>query len=224
MNYLSKTLSLTLFMVSGILYSGACDDYPYSHGDVDILVNTEDEIKILASAEEEVLFNDLDLRIEAQEMAEAAAKVRIIRFLEEEIGESCQSNKTQSSTVKFSSDDPENKEVDVVKTKERLCTISTNTRGLLRGVLPVDGCTQVSDQPLKVIVTVGLKSENILAAERTAGQINDSINRTNTPKGELCSKDPENPEECIVSEESESKGMSLNKDKDKKGGEGIKKF
>ena len=113
MNYLSKTLSFTLLMVSGILYSGACDDYPYSHGDVDILVNTEDEIKILASAEEEVLFNDLDLRIEAQEMAEAAAKVRIIRFLEEEIGESCQSNKTQSSTVKFSSDDPENKEVDV---------------------------------------------------------------------------------------------------------------
>ena len=30
------------------MISGACDDYPYSHGDIEM--NTEEEIKILATA------------------------------------------------------------------------------------------------------------------------------------------------------------------------------
>ena len=37
-------------------------------------------------------------------------------------------------------------------------------------------------------------------------------------------KDPDNPEDCIESGEEESEGMPLNKDKDKKGGEKVKKF
>ena len=219
-----KALTAVLLLSSGALYSGVCDDYPYSHGDIDILVNTEEEIKILATAEEEVLFNDLDLRIEAQEIAGDLARVVLAGYLEQEIFDSCQRDKQQASNVKFSSDNPETKQADVEKAKERLCTMSSNTSALLRGVVKVDGCVQMSDQPRKVVVTVGIKTENILAAERMASQINESIERSNTPKGEICVKDPDNPEDCIESGEEESEGMPLNKDKDKKGGEKVKKF
>ena len=219
-----KVLTAVLLFSSGALYSGTCDDYPYSHGDIDILVNTEEEIKILATAEEEVLFNDLDLRIEAQEIAGDLARVVLAGYLEQEIFDSCQRDKQQASNVKFSSDNPETKQADVEKAKERLCTMSSNTSALLRGVVKVDGCVQMSDQPRKVVVTVGIKTENILAAERMASQINESIERSNTPKGEMCVKDPDNPEDCIESGEEESEGMPLNKDKDKKGGEKVKKF
>ena len=219
-----KVLTAVLLFSSGALYSGTCDDYPYSHGDIDILVNTEEEIKILATAEEEVLFNDLDLRIEAQEIAGDLARVVLAGYLEQEIFDSCQRDKQQASNVKFSSDNPETKQADVEKAKERLCTMSSNTSALLRGVVKVDGCVQMSDQPRKVVVTVGIKTENILAAERMASQINESIERSNTPKGEICVKDPDNPEDCIESGQEESEGMPLNKDKDKKGGEKVKKF
>ena len=219
-----KVLTAVLLFSSGALYSGTCDDYPYSHGDIDILVNTEEEIKILATAEEEVLFNDLDLRIEAQEIAGDLARVVLAGYLEQEIFDSCQRDKQQASNVKFSSDNPETKQADVEKAKERLCTMSSNTSALLRGVVKVDGCVQMSDQPRKVVVTVGIKTENILAAERMASQINESIERSNTPKGEICVKDPNNPEDCIELVEEKSEGMPLNKDKDKKGGEKVKKY
>ena len=219
-----KALTVVLLFSSGALYSGACDDYPYSHGDIDILINTEEEIKILATAEEEVLFNDLDLRTAAQDFATAAAKVVMSSFMEEEISNNCQTDTQQASNVKFSSDNPETKQADVEKAKERLCTMSSNTSALLRGVVKVDGCVQMSDQPRKVVVTVGIKTENILAAERMASQINESIERSNTPKGEICVKDPNNPEDCIELGEEESEGMPLNKDKDKKGGEKVKKY
>ena len=224
MKYLIKALMVVLLLSSGALYSGVCDDYPYSHGDIDILVNTEEEIKILATAEEEVLFNDLDLRIEAQDIAKEAAKVVMASFMQEEISNYCQTDTQQASNVKFSSENPETKQVEVEKTKERLCTMSSYTSTLLRGVDKVDGCVQMSDQPRKVVVTVGIKTENILAAERMASQINESIAGSNSPKGDMCVKDPKNPEDCVESGEEESKGMPLNKDKDKKGGEKVKKY
>ena len=206
------------------MISGACDDYPYSHGDIDVLINTEEEIKIVATAEEEVLFNDLDLRIEAQDIAKEAAKVVMASFMQEEISNYCQTDTQQASNVKFSSENPETKQVEIEKTKVRLCTMSSNTSALLRGVDKVDGCVQMNDQPRKVVVTVGIKTENILAAERMASQINESIERSNTPKGEICVKDPNNPEDCIELVEEKSEGMPLNKDKDKKGGEKVKKY
>ena len=224
MKYLIKALAVVLLFNSGALYSGVCDDYPYSHGEIDILINTEEEIKILATAEEEVLFNDLDLRIEAQEIAGTLARALFAGFLEEGIFDSCQRDKQQASNVKFTSENPETKDADVEKTKDRLCTLSSSTSALLRGVIQVDSCFQMSDQPRKVVVTVGIKTENILGAERMASQINESIARSNTPKGEICVKDPNNPEDCVESGEEESKGMPLNKDNDKKGGEKLKKF
>jgi transcriptional regulator of met regulon len=224
MKYLIKALAVVLLFNSGALYSGVCDDYPYSHGEIDIITNTEEEIKIVATAEEEVLFNDLDLRIEAQDIAKEAAKVVMASFMQEEISNYCQTDTQKASNVKFSSENPETKQVEIEKTKVRLCTMSSNTSALLRGVDKVDGCVQMNDQPRKVVVTVGIKTENILAAERMASQINESIERSNTPKGEICVKDPNNPEDCVESGEEESKGMPLNKDNDKKGGEKLKKF
>ena len=64
------------------------------------------------------------------------------------------------------------------KTKERLCTLTTVTRALLRGVLRLGSCYE----PGKYVrVTVGMKDETINAAEKLAKKIAESVNKQATP-------------------------------------------
>jgi len=79
---LKRIIFISCFLLSNYVISGACDDYPYSHGDIDVLINTEEEIKILATAREAIQFDGFDGLFEAQEMAELKATVIIAEFIE----------------------------------------------------------------------------------------------------------------------------------------------
>ena len=117
------------------MISGACDDYPYSHGDIDILSNTEEDIKILATAGEVIRFDGVGGIVEAQEIAELNALFIIAEFFEVEITEIC-------------NDFP-----------NRVCEISKNipdgvVKMVKKGATKVDMC--VEDR--MVMVTVGFSS------------------------------------------------------------------
>jgi hypothetical protein len=82
---LKRIIFISCFLLSNYLISGACDDYPYSHGDIDVLINTEEEIKILATAGEAIQFDGVAGIVEAHKIAELNAKVIIAEFIEVEI-------------------------------------------------------------------------------------------------------------------------------------------
>ena len=135
MQNLKRIIFISCFLLSNYMISGACDDYPYSHGDIDILSNTEEDIKILATAGEVIRFDGVGGIVEAQEIAELNALFIIAEFFEVEITEIC-------------NDFP-----------NRVCEISKNipdgvVKMVKKGATKVDMC--VEDR--MVMVTVGFSS------------------------------------------------------------------
>jgi len=153
-----------------------CSDYPYSQGVKVILV--EEGTKILSTAMTSVLFDDMDLYVDALEEAELEAKTSISKFLKEEVAKSCTTDKSTISQVNISNQDGVAlKTADVTKVKNTLCTMSSNTQAVLRGALVIGSCYTPGEQ---VRVTVGIKPETVAAAAELSNNMEKSINSSDS--------------------------------------------
>ena len=162
---------LSVFL-SQAAFAEDCSDYPYSKGVNVILV--DDGTKILSTAMTSVLFDDMDLYVDALEEAELEAKASISKFLEEEVAKSCTTDKSIISLVNISNQDGVAlKTADATKVKSTLCRMSSTTQSVLRGAVVIGSCYTPGEQ---VRVTVGIKPETTAAAKELSNSMEKSNN------------------------------------------------
>ena len=162
---------LSVFL-SQAAFAEDCSDYPYSKGVNVVLV--DDGTKILSTAMTSVLFDDMDLYVDALEEAELEAKTSISKFLEEEVAKSCTTDKSIISLVNISNQDGVAlKTADATKVKSTLCRMSSTTQSVLRGAVVIGSCYTPGEQ---VRVTVGIKPETTAAAKELSNSMEKSIN------------------------------------------------
>jgi len=162
---------LSVFL-SQAAFAEDCSDYPYSKGVNVVLV--DDGTKILSTAMTSVLFDDMDLYVDALEEAELEAKASISKFLEEEVAKSCTTDKSIISLVNISNQDGVAlKTADATKVKSTLCRMSSTTQSVLRGAVVIGSCYTPGEQ---VRVTVGIKPETTAAAKELSNSMEKSIN------------------------------------------------
>ena len=162
---------LSVFL-SQAAFAEDCSDYPYSKGVNVVLV--DDGTKILSTAMTSVLFDDMDLYVDALEEAELEAKASISKFLEEEVAKSCTTDKSIISLVNISNQDGVAlKTADATKVKSTLCRMSSTTQSVLRGAVVIGSCYTPGEQ---VRVTVGIKPETAAAAKELSNSMEKSIN------------------------------------------------
>tara|TARA_B100000795_G_scaffold63900_1_gene43115 strand:- start:1895 stop:2491 length:597 start_codon:yes stop_codon:yes gene_type:complete len=169
-----KTIYFVILSVflSQAAFAEDCSDYPYSKGVNVILV--DDGTKILSTAMTSVLFDDMDLYVDALEEAELEAKASISKFLEEEVAKSCTTDKSIISLVNISNQDGVAlKTADATKVKSTLCRMSSTTQSVLRGAVVIGSCYTPGEQ---VRVTVGIKPETTAAAKELSNSMEKSIN------------------------------------------------
>lgn len=169
-----KTIYFVILSVflSQAAFAEDCSDYPYSKGVNVILV--DDGTKILSTAMTSVLFDDMDLYVDALEEAELEAKASISKFLEEEVAKSCTTDKSIISLVNISNQDGVAlKTADATKVKSTLCRMSSTTQSVLRGAVVIGSCYTPGEQ---VRVTVGIKPETTAAAKELSNSMEKSNN------------------------------------------------
>ena len=81
MQNLKRIIFISCFLLSNYVISGACDDYPFSHGGIGIY-ETEEEIKISATAHAAIHSDGV---VGALEIAEEKAKRFLIAYFIQEI-------------------------------------------------------------------------------------------------------------------------------------------
>ena len=173
-----KTIYFVILSVflSQAAFAEDCSDYPYSKGVNVILV--DDGTKILSTAMTSVLFDDMDLYVDALEEAELEAKASISKFLEEEVAKSCTTDKSIISLVNISNQDGVAlKTADATKVKSTLCRMSSNTQSVLRGAVVIGSCYTPGEQ---VRVTVGIKPETAAAAKELSNSMEKSNNSSDS--------------------------------------------
>ena len=173
-----KTIYFVILSVflSQAAFAEDCSDYPYSKGVNVVLV--DDGTKILSTAMTSVLFDDMDLYVDALEEAELEAKASISKFLEEEVAKSCTTDKSIISLVNISNQDGVAlKTADATKVKSTLCRMSSNTQSVLRGAVVIGSCYTPGEQ---VRVTVGIKPETAAAAKELSNSMEKSNNSSDS--------------------------------------------
>ena len=173
-----KTIYFVILSVflSQAAFAEDCSDYPYSKGVNVVLV--DDGTKILSTAMTSVLFDDMDLYVDALEEAELEAKASISKFLEEEVAKSCTTDKSIISLVNISNQDGVAlKTADATKVKSTLCRMSSTTQSVLRGAVVIGSCYTPGEQ---VRVTVGIKPETAAAAKELSNSMEKSNNSSDS--------------------------------------------
>lgn len=173
-----KTIYFVILSVflSQAAFAEDCSDYPYSKGVNVILV--DDGTKILSTAMTSVLFDDMDLYVDALEEAELEAKASISKFLEEKVAKSCTTDKSIISLVNISNQDGVAlKTADATKVKSTLCRMSSTTQSVLRGAVVIGSCYTPGEQ---VRVTVGIKPETAAAAKELSNSMEKSNNSSDS--------------------------------------------
>ena len=173
-----KTIYFVILSVflSQAAFAEDCSDYPYSKGVNVILV--DDGTKILSTAMTSVLFDDMDLYVDALEEAELEAKASISKFLEEKVAKSCTTDKSIISLVNISNQDGVAlKTADATKVKSTLCRMSSTTQSVLRGAVVIGSCYTPGEQ---VRVTVGIKPETTAAAKELSNSMEKSNNSSDS--------------------------------------------
>ena len=164
---------LPLYSLSAFAESATCANYPLSVGSS--FEPVDNGIKILSTYEVSVPLDDVDLVIDAREEATQEAKAAIAAFMSEQIVKACDQFTDTKTSIKISGDQ---KDIDFTKIKQKICSLSSSTQALLRGVVPLADCYT----PGKVLrVTVGIKPETIAGAESLAKGVSDSISSQATP-------------------------------------------
>ena len=176
---MSRILAMVLFVsIPAVAFAqsqpgGSCTDYPLRMGkDVE---TTETGLKITATGDAPVSFDDVSAVRDARDEAEIEAKNLIVKFLTEEIS----SDNSITRTVNESSSmQGEQKTAQRQEAISRVKTLRQSANALLRGVVVLGSCYTPGKE---YRVTVGIKPELIKQAEELAGNIQQSIQRQPTP-------------------------------------------
>ena len=152
MQNLKRIIFISCFLLSNYVISGACDDYPYDHGEYTIIENSDERLKFLATeinldegfkviaTAHEAIHSDGVVGIyEALEKAEESALKFLVSFFMQEVPRSCGDGALTPQPPFMA----------------KVCDASN---GVLRGVRKVDMCVQDLEYPRMVIVTVGISS------------------------------------------------------------------
>ena len=162
-------LPLFIFFSSSIFVpinaETACNSYPRPGFDIKREENGEE--KFIATAEISVPFDDRDLYLDAMEEAEIEAKLKIAKFLNEEIS-GLTDIETKSTTKVRVEGQSKSASSEIVRTK--LKKLSSNTpKTLMRGVRVLGSCYN----PGKAVrVSVGWKLEDLNSAEKLSNTMN----------------------------------------------------
>jgi len=173
---LLKTFGITTIisiLTAGYIFGAGCEDYPFSPGDISATA-TPKGVKILATAAVAVDFDDQDEVLDALMEAELEAKILISKFFSESVKSEQSVETSAMKKIKFSG---KTKTAEKEKIKKTLKKISSKSQALLRGVVKLASCYEPGQ---KVLVSVGLKPENIAAAEKATGAIAESVKRQPT--------------------------------------------
>lgn len=171
-----------IFLTPSISIGAGCDDYPYSDG-----INIEDVAggtKILATATASVSFDDVDAVMDARDEATLLAKAAISKFMTDGITNDEALNKAVNETKSMSGQGKEAQRKEVI---DRVKTIRSSSKALLRGAVPLADCYTKGQL---VRVSVGIKPETITSAGNLAGGISSSLQSTSTPTAQSSSPAP----------------------------------
>ena len=160
-------------LTAGYIFGAGCEDYPFSPGDISA-TETSKGVKILATAAVAVDFDDQDEVLDALMEAEMEANAIISEFFTKSVNSEKSVETSAMKKIKLSG---KTKTAEKEKIKKTLKKISSKSQALLRGVVKLASCY---DPGQKVLVSVGLKPENIAAAEKATGAIAESVKRQPT--------------------------------------------
>ena len=163
--YLPLFILLSSSIFVPINAESGCDSYPQQGFDIKSEENGEE--KFIATAEISVPFDDRDLYLDAMEEAEIEAKLKIAKFLNEEISGLTDIEKKSTTKVRVEGQS-KNVSSEIVRTK--LKKLSSNTpKTLMRGVRVLGSCYS----PGKAVrVSVGWKLQDLNSAEKLSNTMN----------------------------------------------------
>lgn len=132
--------------------------------------------KIIATSEVAVRFDDATVVNRARSRAEAQAKEKIVKFLQEELSSEEKIKEAAEETTSITGESAKASYDEIIQIAK---VLHSKAGAVLRGVVPLDECYT----PGKVLrVTVGIKPETIAGAGALAGNISSSLNKNPTPK------------------------------------------
>ncbi len=157
--YLPLVILLSGSIFGPVNAESACDDYP--RPGFDIKRDEKGGEKFIATAEVSVPIDDRDLYLDSMEEAEIEAKLKIAKFLNEEISGSTDIEKKSKTKIRV---EGETKSLNSETVKTKLKVLSSNTpKTLMRGVRVLGSCYN----PGKAVrVSVGWKLQDLNSANK----------------------------------------------------------
>ncbi len=159
-------LGLLAVTLTGPAFGADCNDYPFTQG-----INVEDVdggIRIIATAEVTVSFDDIDSIKDARDEATLEAKSLISGFMSEGIRSEQEIKKAVQETKSMQGEAKTAVRNEVI---ERVKRLASSTHALLRGAVPLGECYTKG----KVFrASVGIKPETIAQAEKLSGGMSKS--------------------------------------------------
>ena len=167
---MNKTYIPLIILLSGSIFGpvnaeSACESYPRPGFDIKREENGEE--KFIATAEVSVPIDDRDIYLDSMEEAEIEAKLKIAKFLNEEISGSTDIEKNTKTQIRV---EGETKSLNSEMVKTKLKVLSSNTpKTLMRGVRVLGSCYN----PGKAVrVSVGWKLQDLNSAEKLSNTMN----------------------------------------------------
>ena len=186
--YLSLFILLTGPLFTVVNAEDACNNYP--RPGFDIKTDENGEEKFLATAEVTVPIDDRDLYLDSMEEAEIEAKMRIAKFINEEISGSTEINKRSNTKVRV---EGKTKNINSEMVRDKLKTLRSSTpKTLMRGVRVLGSCYTPGQA---VRVSVGWRLQDSQSAEKLGNTMkrnnpwNIFNNNTNSSGGDNNSND-----------------------------------
>jgi len=165
-----RRIYLSIFiLLSGQLFTvvnaeDACNNYP--RPGFDVLKDENGDEKFLATAEVTVPIDDRDLYLDSMEEAEIEAKLRIAKFLNEEIYGTTEIKKKSNTKVRV---EGKTKNINTELVRDKLKNLGSSTpKTMMRGVRVLGSCYTPGQA---VRVSVGWRLQDDQAAEKLGNQM-----------------------------------------------------
>lgn len=169
------TSSLVALTFPSAAFAGSCaafnEKYPALGTKV---IPTELGPKIISTVKTPVFVNDVDELNDAMIEAKMDAKVQISQFMNETISNECQRKTSKLSRRLISKDSSgESGSYSAEKNKEIICSTTSSTAALLKGVVDIAQCYEKSGGYIKW--AVGIKPSTLISAAELSKNINEGV-------------------------------------------------
>lgn len=173
---LALIMGIAMTSAMPVMAQQAADCSAYPKASESHFVMTPQGPKIIATAEVAVRFDDAAVVNRARSRAEAQAKEKIVKFLQEELNSEEKIKEAAEETTSITGETAKGSYDEIIQTAK---VLHSKAGAVLRGVVTLDECYT----PGKVLrVTVGIKPETIAGAGALAGNISSSLSKNPTPK------------------------------------------